>query len=97
MFLKLPFAVSFSALFITIQYVVFRKSFRTSYVSLCIYIYALNMYNIYIYIAYAYMCICIYIYDFYLYALYVCAYITCMYIYMCILIHMGKKMNIFKC
>ena len=38
MFLKLPFAVSFSVLFITIQYTVFRKSFRTSYVSLYIYI-----------------------------------------------------------
>ena len=44
MFLKLPFAV----LFITIQYAVFRKSLRTSYVSLyaCIYIYI----HIYIYI-----------------------------------------------
>ena len=39
MFLKLPFAVSFSVLFITIQYAVFRKSFRTFYVSLYIYIY----------------------------------------------------------
>ena len=37
MFLKLPFAVSFSALFITIQYAVFCKSVRTFYVSLCIY------------------------------------------------------------
>ena len=36
MFLKLPFAVSLSVLFITIQYAVFRKSFRTFYVSLCI-------------------------------------------------------------
>ena len=39
MFLKLPFSVSLSALFITIQYAVFRKSLRTSFVSLCIYIY----------------------------------------------------------
>ena len=39
MFLKLPFAVSFSVLFITIQYAVFRKSFRTFYVSLYIYIF----------------------------------------------------------
>ena len=38
MFLKLPFAVSFSVLFFTIQYAVFRKSFRTFYVSLYIYI-----------------------------------------------------------
>ena len=38
-FLKLPFAVSFSVLFFTIQYAVFRKSFRTFYVSLSIYIY----------------------------------------------------------
>ena len=30
MFLKLPFAVSFSVLFIAIQYEVFRMSFRTS-------------------------------------------------------------------
>ena len=37
MFLKLHFAVSLSDLFITIQYAVFRKSLRTSYVSLCIY------------------------------------------------------------
>ena len=36
MFLKLPFAVSLSVLFITIQYAVFSKSFRTFYVSLCI-------------------------------------------------------------
>ena len=36
MFLKLPFAVSFSVLFFTIQYAVFRKSFRTFYVSLYI-------------------------------------------------------------
>ena len=39
MSLKLPFGVSFSVLFITIQYAVFRKSFRTFYVSLYIYIY----------------------------------------------------------
>ena len=39
MFLKLPFAVSYSVLIITIQYVVFRKSLRTFYVSLYIYIY----------------------------------------------------------
>ena len=39
MFFKLPFAVSFSVLFITIQYAVFRKSFRTFYVSLFMYIY----------------------------------------------------------
>ena len=39
MFLKLPFAVSFRVLFITIQYAVFRKSFRTFYISLYIYIY----------------------------------------------------------
>ena len=38
MFFKLPFAVSFSVLFITIQYAVFRKSSRTFYVSLYIYI-----------------------------------------------------------
>ena len=38
-FLKFPFAVSFSVLFITIQYAVFRKSFRTFYVSFYIYIY----------------------------------------------------------
>ena len=38
MFLKLPFAVSFSVLFITIQYAVFRISFRTFHVSLYIYI-----------------------------------------------------------
>ena len=39
MFLKLPFTVSFSVLFFTIQYAVFRKSFRTFYVSICIYVY----------------------------------------------------------
>ena len=39
MFLKLPFAVSLSVLFITVQYAVFRISFRTFYVSLYIYIY----------------------------------------------------------
>ena len=38
MFLKFLFAVSFSYIFITIQYTVFRKSFSTSYVSLYIYI-----------------------------------------------------------
>ena len=38
MFLKLPFAVSFSVLFITIPCAVFRKSFNTFYVSL-LYIY----------------------------------------------------------
>ena len=45
MFLKLSFAVSFSVLFITIQYAVFPKPFRTSYVSLYIYIY-IHMYNV---------------------------------------------------
>ena len=40
-FLKLLFAVSFSVLFITIQYAVFRISVRTFYVSLYIYIYIL--------------------------------------------------------
>ena len=39
MFLKLPFAVSLSVLFIAIQYVVFCKSFRTFYVSLYIHTY----------------------------------------------------------
>ena len=39
MFFKLPFAASFSDLFITIQYTVFRKSIRTFYISLNIYIY----------------------------------------------------------
>ena len=39
MSLNLRFAVSFSYLFIKIQYVVFRKSFITVYVSLFIYIY----------------------------------------------------------
>ena len=39
MFLKLPFAASISALFITMQYTVCRKSSRTFYVSLYIYIY----------------------------------------------------------
>ena len=39
MSLKLLLAVSFSDLFITIQYAVFRKSISTSYVSLYIYIY----------------------------------------------------------
>ena len=39
MFLNLPFAVSSSVLFITVQYAVYRKSFRTFYVSLYIYIY----------------------------------------------------------
>ena len=38
-FLKSPFAVSLSVLFITIQYAVFRKSIRTFYVQLYIYIY----------------------------------------------------------
>ena len=32
--MKLPFAVSVSVLFITIQYAVFRKSIRTFYASL---------------------------------------------------------------
>ena len=39
MLLKLPFAVSFSVLFITIKYEVFRKSIRAFCVSLCISIY----------------------------------------------------------
>ena len=39
MFLKLPFAVSFSDLFVAIQYAVFRRSPRTFYVSLYLYIY----------------------------------------------------------
>ena len=47
MFLKLPFAVLFSVLFITIQYALFRKSLRTFYVSLYIYI-KQYIYNIYI-------------------------------------------------
>ena len=38
-FLKLPFTVSFSVLFITIRYAAFRRSLRTFYTSLCIYIY----------------------------------------------------------
>ena len=38
-FLKLLFAVSFSDLFITIQYAVFRKSLRTFYARISIYIY----------------------------------------------------------
>ena len=38
-FLKLLFAVSFSELFITIQYAVFCKSISTFYISLYIYIY----------------------------------------------------------
>ena len=46
MFLKLPFAVSFSVLFITIQYAVFCKSFRTFYVSICIYIYIIIRDNV---------------------------------------------------
>ena len=45
MFLKLPFAVSFSVLFITIQYAVIRKSLRTFYVSLCIYRYICKYIN----------------------------------------------------
>ena len=56
MFLKLPFAVSFSVLFITIHYAVFRQSFRTfayHYVYIYVYMYA----YIYIYD----ICICIYI------------------------------------
>ena len=55
-FLKLPFAVSFSILFITIQYVVFCKSFTTFYVSLNIYIYDVIIFNVidYVYI-YVYM------------------------------------------
>ena len=51
-FLKLPFAVSFSVLFFTIQYAVFRKSFKTFYVSLWIS-------DLYIYVhtcTYAHMC-----------------------------------------
>ena len=44
MFLKLPFAVSLSVLFITIQYAVFRRSFRTFYVSLYIYILIVAIY-----------------------------------------------------
>ena len=47
MSLKLPFAVSFSVLFITIQYAVIRKSLRTFNVSLYIYIY-MYMLNIHI-------------------------------------------------
>ena len=39
MFSKLPFAVSFSVSFITIQYAVFRRSLRMFYVPLYIYIY----------------------------------------------------------
>ena len=39
MFLKVPFAFSFSDIFIAIHYAVFRKSLRTFYVSLHIYIY----------------------------------------------------------
>ena len=42
MFFKLPFGVSFSVLFITMQYAVFRKSLRTFYVTLYIYIGILN-------------------------------------------------------
>ena len=38
MFLKLPFTVSLSVLFIAIQYALFRISFRTFCVSLYIYI-----------------------------------------------------------
>ena len=42
MFLKLPFAVSFSVLFITIQYAVFRKSLRTFYIYIYMYIIAMT-------------------------------------------------------
>ena len=38
MILKFSFAVSFSDLFITMQYAVFRRSLRTFYVSIYIYI-----------------------------------------------------------
>ena len=44
-FLKLPFAVSFSVLLITIQYAAFRIPPRTFYVSLYIYIY-INIYTV---------------------------------------------------
>ena len=77
MFFKLPFAVSFSVLFITIQYAVFRKSFRTFNVSLYIYI------DIYIYIDR-----CIYL-DMLIYK-YIYSYVTLsrimkhIYIYICI-------------
>ena len=53
MFLKLPFAVSISVLFLTIQYAVFRNSFRTFCVSLYIY-------------EYTYMHVCVHIYDIYI-------------------------------
>ena len=54
MFLKLPLVVSFSILFITIQYTVFRKSLRTLYVSYIIlyYIILLLYYIILYYILY---------------------------------------------
>ena len=42
-FFLLQLAVSFCVLFIAIQYAVFRKSIRTFYVSLCIYIYILKV------------------------------------------------------
>ena len=45
MSLKFPFAVSFSVLFITIQYAIFRKSFRKFYVSLYI---NMSMYKIHL-------------------------------------------------
>ena len=44
--MKLPIAVSLSVLFNTIQYAVFRKSSRTIYVSLYIYIYTYGEKNI---------------------------------------------------
>ena len=44
MFLKLPFADSFSVLFLIIQYAVFRKSIRTFYISLYIHIPLINLY-----------------------------------------------------
>ena len=62
MFFKLPFAALFSVLFITIQYAVFSKSFRTFYVSLYIYICAYIVYIVCIYIVYIYSIYIIYIY-----------------------------------
>ena len=47
----MPFAVSFSDLFIAIQYAVFRKSLRTFYVSSRIYVCVRNIYiHAYIYL-----------------------------------------------
>ena len=60
-FLKLPFAVSFSDLFINIQYAVFRKSLRASSVSLYMYIYIYMHIHIYMHIR-VYICIWIGVY-----------------------------------